>query len=92
VLNVAGFYGDPRPEVDWVNYVTRIKIPTLMLNGRYDTLVPFELSAKPMYDLLGTPAKVKRLILYDTDHVIPLNEFIRESAKWLDKYLGPVKR
>jgi len=31
------------------------------------------------------------LKLYDTDHIIPRNEFIKETLKWLDKYLGPVK-
>ena len=45
-----------------------------------------------MFDLLGTPAADKRLIVYDTDHIIPINEFIKETIKWLDKYLGPVKR
>jgi dienelactone hydrolase len=92
VLNVGGWYGTPRPEVDGINYITRVKIPTLMLNGRYDMIYQFEPMVKPMFDLLGTPAADKRLIVYNTDHIIPLNEFIRESSKWLDKYLGPVKR
>ncbi len=45
-----------------------------------------------MFDLLGTPAPDKRLILYDTDHIIPFTEFIKETIKWLDKHFGPVKR
>ncbi len=80
-----------RPEVNPINYVTRVKIPTLMLNGRFDAVLPFVLAVKPMFDLLGTPAADKRLVLYDTDHIIPLNECIKESIKWLDKYFGPVK-
>ena len=80
-----------RPEVNPINYVTRVKIPTLMLNGRFDAVLPFELAVKPMFDLLGTPAADKRLVLYDTDHIIPLNECIKESIQWLDKYFGPVK-
>ena len=88
ILNAGGMVGDARPEVNEINYVSRVKIPTLMLNGRYD----LPLSFKPMFELLGTPAADKRLILYDTDHIIPLNEFIKESSKWLDKYFGPVKR
>jgi len=29
--------------------------------------------------------------LYETDHIPPRNEFIKESLAWLDRYLGPVK-
>ena len=81
-----------RPEADPINYVTRIRTPTLMLNGRYDTSFGLEEGIKPMFDLLGTPAEHKRLILYDTDHIPPRNEYIKETLAWLDKYLGPVKR
>jgi dipeptidyl aminopeptidase/acylaminoacyl peptidase len=62
-----------------------------MLHGRYDLAVPFETDARPMYELLGTPAPDKRLYLVDSDHWIPRNEVIRESLAWLDKYLGPVQ-
>ena len=81
-----------RPEVDQINYVTRVKIPTLMLNGRYDMLYPYETSSKPMFDLLGTPKEHKEQKLYDSDHFIPRNELIKETLNWLDRYLGPVKR
>ena len=62
-----------------------------MLNGKYDTLLPYETHQKPMFDLLGTPAEHKRLILYETDHLPPRNELIKETLAWLDRYLGPVK-
>jgi hypothetical protein len=45
-----------------------------------------------MLDLLGTPAEDKQLKLYETDHIPPRAEFIKETLAWLDKYLGPVKR
>jgi dienelactone hydrolase len=80
-----------RPEVDQINFVGRVRTPTLMLHGRYDLAVPFETDARPMYELLGTPAPDKRLYLLDSDHWIPRNEIIRESLAWLDKYLGPVE-
>ena len=80
-----------RPEVDEINYVTRVKIPTLMLNGRYDLIFPYEISVEPMFELLGTPKEHKKLKLYDTDHFIPRNELIMETLNWLDRYLGPVK-
>ena len=82
-----------RPEVDEINYVTRVKIPTLMLNGRYDYhAFPLETSAKPMFDLLGTPKENKNQKIYDSDHMVPRRELIRDTLSWLDRYLGPVKR
>jgi dienelactone hydrolase len=79
-----------RPEVRTINYVTRVKIPTLMLNGKYDNGIDSRI--RPMFELLGTPAEHKRLMLYDTDHIPPKSEYIRETQAWLDKYLGPVRR
>ncbi len=87
-----GLMGQGRPEVNQINYITRVKAPTLMLNGKYDSLFPLETSQKPMFDLLGTPAEHKQWKLYDTDHIPPVNEMVKETLSWLDKYLGPVKR
>lgn len=75
-----------------MNYVTRVKTPTLMLNGKYDSFLPYEASVKPMFDLLGTPEEHKELKLYETDHIPPMNDFIKETLAWLDRYLGPVNR
>ena len=69
----------------------RVKIPTLMLNGKYDMLFPYDKSIKPLFELLGTAEKDKELKLYDTDHIPPKNEFIKETLAWLDKYLGKVE-
>jgi len=93
ILLIGGLwpYG-PRPEIGQINYVTRVKIPTLMLSGKYDTNFPYEASAKPMFDLLGTPKEQKEQRLYDTDHFLPRNELIKETLAWLDRYLGPVKK
>jgi hypothetical protein len=92
ILLPGGLGGGGRPEVHPINYVTRVKIPTLSLNGRYDNNRPYETVAKPLIDLLATPEEDKRLILYDTDHIPPRNEFVKEILAWLDKYLGPVNR
>ena len=80
-----------RPEVDQINYITRVKIPVLMLNGKYDSVEPIKTAQEPMFRLWGTPEKDKRWILYDTDHGnLPSNESIGEMLDWLDRYLGPV--
>jgi dienelactone hydrolase len=79
------------PEANEFNYVSYIKTPVLMLNGKYDFTFPYESTVKPMFDLLETPEQHKRLILYETDHFVPKSEIIKETLDWLDKYFGPVK-
>ena len=66
-------------------------MPTLMLHGRFDANVSYDYCAKPMFDLLGTPSADKNLITYETDHIIPRKDFIKESLAWLDHYFGTVK-
>ena len=90
ILIVGGFYYKSLPEADVINYVTRIKIPTLMLNGRYDYRFPPETNLLPFYNLLGTPEKDKRICIYETDHYVAKADMIKEVLGWLDKYLGPV--
>jgi serine/threonine protein kinase/predicted esterase len=92
ILNVGGFYlQEALPEVDQINFVSRVKIPTLMLNGKYDHFYPVDTSQVPMFQLLGTPEEHKHRIIYESGHFIPRNEMIKETLAWLDRYLGPVK-
>jgi dienelactone hydrolase len=91
ILYVAGFrFQKQKPEVDPFHFVSRVRIPVLMLNGRYDSFFPHETSQIPMFKLLGTPEEHKRHLIYDTGHLIPRNQLIKESLEWLDRYLGPV--
>ncbi len=92
ILLSGGLRGRERPEAAQINYITRVKIPTLMLNGEYDTIFPSDTSTMPMFDLLGTPDEHKELKMFKTDHIPPRNEFIKETLAWLDRYLGPVNR
>ncbi len=90
VLNVGGMGMEKAlPEVDQINYLPRVTQPTLMLNGSYDMYFPVESSQKPMFRLLGTPAAQKKMIVYPSGHLVPGNEFIKETLSWLDTYLGP---
>jgi hypothetical protein len=89
ILVAGGLIPVGRPEANAVNYVTRVKLPTLMLNGMYDTDI--DQLIRPMFDLLGTSPEHKHIIFYETDHIPPRSEYIRESLAWLDKYLGPVR-
>ncbi len=79
------------PEVEPINFVSRVKQPVLMLNGRYDFFFPIETNQEPFYRLLGSRKEEKKHLLYDTSHSIPRNELIKETLNWLDEYLGPVK-
>jgi dienelactone hydrolase len=92
ILIVGGFPGyEAFPESEAINYVPRVKIPTLMLNGRYDPRFPEKTNLLPFFNLLGTPEKDKRLVIYETDHYVPRSEMIKETLNFLDRYLGPVK-
>ena len=91
ILYVAGLAGRPLPEVDPFNYANRVKIPVLMLNGKYDATFPIETSQKPLYELLGTSPENKRIFIYESGHFVPKDKLIKETLNWMDKYLGPVK-
>ncbi|MFI5120275.1 MAG: SUMF1/EgtB/PvdO family nonheme iron enzyme [Thermoanaerobaculia bacterium] len=80
------------PEAEPFNFLGRVRIPVLMLNGRYDHRFPVEAAQLPFFRSLGTPEKDKKHVIYDSGHSPPRKEFIRETLDWLDKYLGPVKR
>jgi len=90
LLVLPGFYLQKSlPEVDQLNFAPRVKIPTLMLSGRFDFFYPVETSQLPLFRLLGTPQENKRHVTYDVGHNIPRNELIKETLDWLDRYLGP---
>ena len=89
ILIVAGLNMQKSlPEVDQIQYLPRISIPTLMLNGKYDFFFPYESSQKPFFKLLGTPEKDKKLIISEGSHSYPRVEMIKEVLSWLDNYLG----
>ena len=61
-----------------------------MLSGRLDAARPLETSARPFFDLLGTPEEQKHHVVSEAGHYLPMTEVIRESLDFLDRYLGPV--
>ena len=91
VLYVAGLgFQHALPEADEINYVTRVKQPTLILNGELDFFFPAETSQRPMFELLGTPPADKKRLVFPGGHSVPRTDMIKESLDWLDRYLGPV--
>jgi class 3 adenylate cyclase/dienelactone hydrolase len=92
VLHVGGLMMQKTlPEVDAFNYLPRVNIPVLMLNGRNDQFYPVETSQKPMFSFFGSPKNDKELLIYPGGHFAPRIELIKESLRWLDNYLGPVE-
>jgi dienelactone hydrolase len=89
VLNVGGLgTGRYPPEVDGFNFVSRVRTPTLMINGRYDVVFPYESSQVPMFELLGTPPEHKVHHTAPASHIVPQDELITLTLDWFDKYLG----
>ena len=79
------------PMSEAINYAPHITVPVLMINGRYDTVFPYELQRR-FFDLLATPATAKRHVVYDEAHLVVLgNQGKREVSDWFDRYLGPVR-
>ncbi len=79
------------PEADAMNFASRVKIPVLMINGRYEFEIPLDTCQEPLFRLLGSPPQDKQHVLYDTGHAPPMLPVMKEGLNWLDHYLGPVK-
>jgi formylglycine-generating enzyme required for sulfatase activity/dienelactone hydrolase len=89
----GGFFLTPTlPAMNQVNFAPRVKIPILMVNGRYDFTFSFERAQEPMFRMLGTPAGDKRHIVLETPHDVSQDrpDLSRAVLAWLDKYLGKV--
>lgn len=81
--------GDP----DWrdmIHYLPRVKVPILLMGGRYDASNPVP-DQQAFVNYLGTPDEDIRWVTFDTGHFIPNVERINESLPFLDKYFGPVE-
>lgn len=92
VLVVAGLlFQRSLPEVDQLPYTTRVEIPILMLNGKYDFFFPYDTSQLPFFDLLATPPEHKKLVAQESSHAFSQTELAKESIAWLDRYLGSVR-
>lgn len=79
-------------EVEPLNFLPRIRMPVLLLGGRYDFVYPPVPAQQVLFKLLGTPPALKRHVIFENaGHVPPRLEVIREILDWLDRYLGPVE-
>ena len=84
------------PEINTVNFLGRVKIPILMVNGRYDAILPPETAQEPMFRLWGTTPANKKYVTVASGHAVNTtevrNDVVREVLSWLDERLGKTQR
>jgi len=90
----GGYFLDKPPAGgDQADFAPRLRIPVLMVNGRYDYVFSVEKSQDPFFRMLGTPESEKRHVVLDTPHDVTgqRTRLVNAVLEWLDKYLGRVK-
>lgn len=90
----GGYFLDSPPHGgDQADFAPRLKLPVLMLNGRYDYVFSLEQCQNPLFQMLGTPAADKRHVVLDTPHDVreEHGQLVKTVLDWLDKYLGRVE-
>jgi len=79
------------PAMEPAHFAPRTRTPTLMINGREDFLVPYEISQRPLFESLGVPDSLKRHARLEGGHIpSDTREVVREVLDWLDAHFGPV--
>ena len=77
-------------EADIFNFLPRVHVPTLMVNGKLDYYFQEESSQTPMFDRLGT--REKRHVTYESGHIpTERDQYVGQILDWLDRYLGAVR-
>ena len=90
----GGFFLDkPSAGRDQADFAPRLKIPVLMVNGRYDFSFSLQRAQLPLFQMLGTRKADKKHVVLESPHDVRAKrpELIAAVLPWLDKYLGPVR-
>jgi formylglycine-generating enzyme required for sulfatase activity len=82
---IPGYFRTISPAANPINFASKIRVPKLVLQGRYDEDTPLRTATEPFFNLLPEP---KRLALYDGGHVPSVEVVIRETRDWLEEHLG----
>jgi dienelactone hydrolase len=92
-LDGGYFLNKVPPEIDQANFAPRLKLPVLMVNGRYDFTFSLDRSQDPLFRTLGTPEADKEHVVLETPHDVSQrhDELSHAVLGWLDKYLGRVE-
>ena len=91
-LDGGYFLFPPTPGTDQADFAPRLKIPVLMVNGRYDYSFSLDRAQNPLFAMLGTPTGDKRHVILDTPHDVTEErpQLVKAVLDWLDHYLGRV--
>jgi serine/threonine protein kinase/formylglycine-generating enzyme required for sulfatase activity/dienelactone hydrolase len=76
-------------ETSPINFASQVKIQKLIINGRYDETFPYNIDAKPLFQLLREP---KKIVIYDGGHIPTLEFFVPTVNNWLDETIGSVAK
>jgi dipeptidyl aminopeptidase/acylaminoacyl peptidase len=88
VFSSGGMRYDYPAEVQPANFMPRVKVPVLMVNGR-DDFSSTVADQERFFQLLGTPAEHKKHVVLDGGHVPnDWRAVVKEVLGWFDKYLG----
>ncbi|HTV13781.1 MAG TPA: protein kinase [Acidobacteriaceae bacterium] len=92
-LDGGYFLQQPTPGIDQADFAPRLKLPVLMVNGRYDYTFPPATAQDPLMAMLGTPPANKEHVVLDTPHDVSEDRgrLVPAVLGWLDKYLGRVQ-
>jgi formylglycine-generating enzyme required for sulfatase activity/predicted Ser/Thr protein kinase/dienelactone hydrolase len=91
VLAAGGLRFNYPPETQPANFMPRVRIPVLTVNGRDDFSTPYEAQVR-FFQLFGTPPEHKKQVTLEGGHAPnDMRALFRETLDWFDKYLGPVK-
>jgi eukaryotic-like serine/threonine-protein kinase len=91
-LDGGYFLFPPTPGNDQADFAPRLKIPVLMVNGRYDYSFSLDRAQNPLFAMLGTAGGEKRHLILDTPHDVTEQrpQLVKAVLDWLDHYLGRV--
>ena len=82
-----------QPVITEALFAPRVKVPVLMINGKYDYDFQLESEQKLLLDLLGTKEEDKEHFVLETGHSVFATHRQQATKKvldWLDRYLGRV--
>jgi len=87
-----GAWAQLPPEIQQQNYLPRVQLPVLMINGSQDYNFPVDTAQRPFFELLGTPPEDKQHLVLDWGHLPPhYTDVIRAYLAWMDRWLGPAR-
>ena len=77
-----------QPEVDPLNFLTRVTVPIRMVNLSADYFYPLEASVKPFFKLLeGAPKDM--IVMEGAGHFTPRKRIYSETLHWFDRFPAP---